>query len=104
LARVFTQAKDEAIQLGKNGVPSEPEKLRHLDHRARVVLSLFAKRDHITAKEAAEALGLSDRMMRILMQQWVEDGWLNIANASNRSRSYGLSANYRKFVGNVMAK
>ena len=58
LARVFTQAKDEALWLGKTGVPSEPEKLRRLDHRARVVLSLFAKKDHITAKDAAEALGL----------------------------------------------
>jgi Fic family protein len=104
LARVFTQAKNEAIQLGKTGVPSEPEKLRRLDHRARVVLSLFAKKDHITAKDAADALGLSNRMMRILMQQWVEDGWLTIANMSNRSRSYGLSVNYRQFVGNVMVK
>jgi hypothetical protein len=104
LARVFTQAKDEALLLGKTGVPSEPEKLRHLDHRARVVLSLFAKKDYITAKDAADALGLSNRMMRILMQQWVEDGWLTIANTSNRSRSYGLSVNYRQFVGNVMVK
>ena len=104
LARVFTQAKDEALQLGKTGVPSEPEKLRRLDHRARVVLALFAKKDHITAKDAAESLGLSDRMVRILIQQWVEDGWLTIVNTSNRSRSYGLSASYRQFVGNITEK
>jgi Fic family protein len=101
LARVFTQAKDEALQLGKTGVPSEPQKLRRLDHRARAVLSLFAKKDRITAKDAAESLGLSDRMVRILIQQWVEDGWLTIVNTSNRSRSYGLSASYRQFVGNI---
>jgi len=65
------------------------------------VLALFAKKDSVTAKDAAETLGLSDRMMRILMQQWVEDGWLTITNTSNRSRSYGLSASYRQFVGNV---
>ncbi|HBR19409.1 MAG: cell filamentation protein Fic [Planctomycetes bacterium GWC2_45_44] len=104
LARVFTQAKDEALRLGKTGIPSEPEKLRRLDHRARVVLAIFAKKDTITAKDAAEGLGLSNRMMRILMQQWAEDGWLTIVNMSNRSRSYGLSANYRQFVGNVTEK
>jgi hypothetical protein len=78
--------------------------LRRLDHRARVVLTLFAKQDHITAKDAAAALGLSDRMMRILMTQWVEEGWLTCVNKSNRSRSYGLSASYRQFVGNVTAR
>jgi Fic family protein len=103
LARVFTQAKEEALKAGKTGIPSEPEKLRRLDHRARVVLALFARHDHITAKDAAQALGLSDRMMRILMTQWVEDGWLICVNKSNRSRSYGLSASYRQFIGNATA-
>lgn len=100
LAHVFTQAKDEALRLGKTGLPSEPEKLRRLDRRARVVLALFAKQEHITVKDAAVALGLSDRMVRLLMQQWLQEGWLIMANSSNRSRAYGLSANYRKFVGN----
>ncbi len=101
LARVFTQAKEEALRLGETGIVCEPEKLRRLDHRARMVLALFAKKDFITAKDAAAPLGLSDRMMRILMQQWVKDGWLVVVNLSNRKRLYGLSAIYRQFVGNA---
>ena len=100
LARVFIQAKDEAVNLSQTGIPLEHKKLRKLDRRARVVLSLFSKKDSITTNDAAKALGLSNRMMRILMKQWVDDGWLILLDTSNRSRAYGLSASYRQFIGN----
>jgi len=103
LAKVFTQAKDEALTLAKKGVPVEPKKLRQLDHRARMVLALFAKKERITAQDAAQVLGLSTRMTRFLMKDWVEDGWLVVEDTANRSRAYGLSAIYRKFVGNLTA-
>lgn len=104
LAKVFTQAKDEAVKYARKGVPQEPEQLRRLDHRARIVLSLFAKKDKITAPDVAQALGLSSRMARILLQKWIKDGWLVVADAANRSRSYGLSAIHRQFVGNLTEK
>ncbi len=104
LAKVFTQAKDEAVKYAKRGVPQEPEKLRRLDHRARIVLSLFAKKDKITASEAAKSLGLSSRMVRILLQKWVKDGWLVVDNPANRSRAYRLSEIYRQFVGNASVR
>lgn len=101
LAKVFTQAKDEALTLAKKGVPAEPEKLRQLDHRARMVLALFANKELITAQNAAQVLGLSTRMARFLMIKWVEDGWLVVKDTSNRSRAYSLSEIYRKFIGNL---
>jgi len=101
LAKVFTQAKDEALTLAKKGVPAEPEKLRQLDHRARMVLALFAKKERITTQDAAQILGLSTRMARFLMKKWVEDGWLVVEDTANRSRAYSLSEIYRKFVGNL---
>lgn len=104
LAKVFTQAKNEAIAYSKTGVPSEPEKLRQLDHRARIVLSLFAGKDKITSRDAAQALGLSSRMVRIMLRKWVEDGWLLVTDTANRSRAYGLSAIYRQFIGNLAAR
>ena len=101
LAKVFKQAKDEALTLAKKGVPAEPQKLRQLDHRARMVLALFAKKERITAQDAAQVLGLSTRMARFLMIKWVEDGWLVVKDTANRSRAYSLSETYRKFVGNL---
>jgi Fic family protein len=101
LAGVFTQAKDETLKLAKEGMPVVPDELRNLEHRARAVLALFSKKNRITAQDAVSVLGLSSRMVRVLMQAWVKDGWLVMASASNRSRSYSLSENYRKYIGST---
>ena len=45
LSGVFARAKEETLQYAKKGVPAEPEKLRGLDRRARIVLGLFARKD-----------------------------------------------------------
>jgi Fic family protein len=104
LATVFTAARDEALAAAKQGRHFEPEAIRHLDPRARVTLGLFAHRERITAREVAAALGLSDRMARVLLLGWVEDGWLVVADSSRRARAYALSATYRQVIGNSSAK
>jgi Fic family protein len=101
LARVFDQAKKEVVKSSKTSTRVEPDKLRQLDHRARVVLSLFAKADRLTSAKIASSLGLSTRMVRVLLKKWVEDGWLIVADQSNRGRAYILSAIYRQFIGNL---
>lgn len=100
-ARVFRMAKDEALRSAREGVPPEPEELRRLNPRARAILALFSKRELIKTSDVAEALGLSDRMARVLIRGWVEDGWLAVADPSKRGRSYELSAIYRRFIGNA---
>ncbi len=99
LARVFTEAKDEAVKLAGEALTPEPKELRSLDHRARIVLGLFTNKEAINTSEIAVALGLSQRMARELVRNWVKDGWL-IPKNSFRNRQYILSAIYRHFVGN----
>ncbi len=103
LALVFTAAKDEALRYAKRGIPAEPEELRRLDHRARTVLALFAKAKQVTTSQVAATLGLSERMTRLLLNTWVKDGWLVIANPSNRKRAYGLSVIYRQYIDSFSA-
>lgn len=97
LAGVFTAAKEEAQHRAGagEGEQIEPEALRRLDTRARAVLSLFARTERITSADVAKTLGLSQRMARNLLRDWVEDGWLEIADSSRRGRAYSLSAGYR---------
>jgi len=102
-AKVFTGAKEEALKLTKEGAPAEPEQVRMLDRRARVVLGLFAKAEEITVKDIAVTLGLSERMARELAKEWVGQGWLIPASASKKARRYGLSPAYRQFIGNLSA-
>ncbi len=103
LARVFTLAQEEALRLAQQPPPAEPEAVRRLDSRARRVLALFAAADQITARQVAETLGLSQRMARNLLRDWVEDGWLEIADPSKRKRAYKLSAIYRQYISDLTA-
>jgi hypothetical protein len=80
-----------------------PDEFRRLDPRARMVLGLFADREHITAADVAGALGLSARMARNLLTEWVNAGWLEVANPSKRARAYSLSAVYRQYIGSLTA-
>lgn len=106
LARVFGAAKEEALRLVKEGASVEPAALRRLDPRARVVLALTAKAERITTAEAAEALGLSARMTRTLLQQWVATGWLagrgeSLEPGAGLCVIGGLSAIHRRVIGDV---
>lgn len=103
LAGVFEMVRLEAARYAKEGVPAEPVELRRLDRRARVVLGMFAKAERITTAEVAAALGLSDRMARNLLREWVADGWLLVNDPSRRGRRYSLSAIYRQYVGKLSA-
>ena len=42
----------------------------------------------------------TDRMARVLLGRWVEDGWLEVADPPRRARAYVLSASYRQVIGN----
>lgn len=97
LAAVFSAAKDEAARCAENGIPAEPEELRKLDHRARMVIALFARREIITSSDVAQTLGLSDRMARVLIKEWVDAGWLVVADPSKRARKYSLAVEYRQY-------
>lgn len=103
LATVFTSAKEEALQAAEFGLSREPEALRRLDPRGRVVLGLFRTTERIATRDVASALGLSERMARVLIRRWIEDGMLQVENPSRRTRSYTLSALYRQFIGNPSA-
>lgn len=103
LAVVFNTARDNVLRCSGEDTATalaEPDALRRLDPRARTVLALFLRTDRITAAVVAGALGLSDRMARVLLGRWVEDGWLEVVDPSRWARAYVLSAIHRKFIGN----
>lgn len=101
LAEVFEAVREQAVKCAQQGVPAEPEELRHLDHRARIVLGLFANKETITSADVAFELALSEGMARNLLREWVDQGWLGIADPSRCARSYTLSAIYRQYIGSL---
>jgi len=98
LSTVFEAAKQEALKHAGAPVATEPEELRRLDYRAKTVLALFSRQEQITSADVAVALGLSERMARVLLTEWVRHGWIVISNPSRRARKYALREDIRSYV------
>ena len=103
LACTFESIRNETAKIALESIPDEPELLRKLDRRGHIVLARFAEKEHITTPQVAAELGLSDRMARLLLKDWVGQGWLMMADSSRRKRAYILSAIYRQLIGNLSA-
>lgn len=65
--------------------------IRSLDARQRQILTLFDSWSEVTTSQIAEILQLSPRGARAVVQHWVQDGFLAIADASKRGRTYRLA-------------
>jgi len=104
MAAVFRRVADEVRAQVEVVAPPEPPELRRLDRRARLVLGLFTHQETATTTDIARALGLSPRTVRDLAAGWLADGWLEVADAARKSRRYRLSAEYRRFIGEITAE
>ena len=102
LSEVFAATREQAVRY-PSGQTEEPATLRKLDPRARTVFGLFARQETVSTHQMAQALGLSDRMVRVLISKWVQQDFLCPTSSSRRGRSYALSAIYRKSIGNASA-
>ncbi len=72
--------------------------LRHLDHKQRKVLELFEHSQTITTHQVGELFGFKPRTSAHLCRKWVTDGFLSIANPSNKARSYRLAKQFKKLA------
>jgi Fic family protein len=105
MAAVFEEvAREVRAQLVSTPeVRAGDEALKRLDRRARLILGLFSRQEQITSRDAAQALGLSERQVRNLLAEWCLAGWLQVSDPARKSRRYRLSAEYRQFIGNITA-
>ena len=53
--------------------------------------------------DVSSVLGLSDRQVRNLLNEWVSAGWLEVIDSSHKSRAFRLPVNYRQFIGKITA-
>jgi cell filamentation protein, protein adenylyltransferase len=69
--------------------------LRKLDPRQRKALELFRHSDVITSRDIAKLFTLSQRAARNVLNAWVEQGFLLVADPAKKSRKYGLANELR---------
>jgi len=101
-ASSFEKVHEEAKQEAERGGKDYSLVLRNLDPRQRKALALFRNSREITSKDIADLFGFKSRAAAELCQRWTEDGFLEISNASYRSRRYRLSAEYETVISNAL--
>jgi predicted ArsR family transcriptional regulator len=72
--------------------------LRRLEPRKRLLLELCYRTATATTAQMAAHLGLSPRTVSSLVPRWTEEGFLELADASRRSRSYRLTPPYDRLA------
>lgn len=84
------------MEIAKNqNLPDQSALLKTLDPRQRKVLELFEQFETITSRQIGELFGFKSRNSAALCAIWVKEGFLEIADAANKSRKYRLSYKYR---------
>lgn len=80
------------------GAEDQSPLLRQLDARQRKALQLFQEFETITSRQIGEFFGFKSRSSAALCATWVEHGFLEIVDASNKGRKYRLSKRYRELI------
>ncbi|MGL5263360.1 MAG: Fic family protein, partial [Candidatus Rhabdochlamydia sp.] len=76
------------------GSPDQSNLIRKLDPRQRRALELFQEFETVTSRQIAELFGFKPRTSAQVCAAWVENGFLEVVDSSNRGRKYKLSKQY----------
>ncbi len=72
--------------------------LRKLDIKQRKILELFTEFEEITSIQAGIHLNISAQSARLLLNRWVQEGFLIVVNKARKNRTYGLVKTYEKLI------
>ena len=81
-----------------HGLTDQSALLRQLDPRQRRALQLFGEFSVITSRQIGELFGFKPRTSAALCATWVENGFLDIVDVSNKARKYKLSQRYESLI------
>ena len=94
MADSFASVRQQASKQQSLGQRDQSSVLRKLSPTQRQALELFRDQMEINAKDVATLFKVSQRQASRYCQQWVEQGFLVVADAAKRSRRYRLSTEY----------
>ena len=98
MAFAFEKVVAQMIASNEKGEKDHSQVLRTLDPKQRKALELFKGYDVVTAKQIGDLFGFQPRTNAALCKKWVEGGFLEIVDASNKARKYKLAAPYDVIV------
>ena len=98
MAVAFENVLKRMAEAESKGSADQSNLLRKLDPRQRRVLSLFQECEVVTSKQIGELFGFKPRTSAQICKDWVECGFLEIVDPSNRARKYRLSESYKELA------
>lgn len=101
VAEAFTNVEIKAEKEQNKGLTADKSPLlRKLDIKQRKILELFTEFEAITSAQAGDYLGISAQSARLLLNKWVDEGFLQIVNTAKKNRTYGLTEDFEQMLGN----
>jgi Fic family protein len=76
------------------GLPDQSKLIRKLDPRQRRALELFQEFETVTSRQIGELFGFKPRTSAQICATWVEKGFLEMVDSSNKGRKYKLAKKY----------
>lgn len=98
MADSFEKVREQASREATARGPDQSALLRNLDARQRKVLALFESSRELTAREIGGLFRYQPRTASLLCRRWVEQGFLEAADAAKKSRRYRLAEPYEAMV------
>jgi Fic family protein len=98
MAFAFEKVVTQMIASNDQGGKDHSQLLRMLDPKQRKALELFKGYGVVTAKQIGDLFGFQPRTNAALCKKWVEAGFLEIVDASNKARKYKLAETYEIMV------
>ncbi len=98
MAFAFEKVVAQMIASNEKGEKDHSQLLRTLDPKQRKALELFKGYDVVTAKQIGDLFGFQPITNAALCKKWVEGGFLEIVDYSNKARKYKLAAPYDVIV------
>jgi hypothetical protein len=94
----FEKVVAQMMASNEKGEKDHSELMRALDPKKRKALELFKGYDIVTSKQIGDLFGFQPRTNAALCKKWVEEGFLEIAEQSFKSRKYSLSKKYTELL------
>lgn len=98
MASACEKVVGQMIASNKKGEKDHSKLIRTLDPKQRKVLELSKEYDVFTAKQIGDLFGFKPRTNAALCKKWVEAGFLEIVDPSNKGRKYRLAQPYDVLV------
>jgi Fic family protein len=101
MALSFENVLERMHAAQRGGEKDKTALLRTLDPKQRKVLELFSMFDRVTSQQIGELFGFKPRTSAQLCKNWVEMGFLEIVDFSNKARSYRIAKKYENLFTSI---